>query len=133
MSASYASYHQSPGSKKKKTSTLKSKNVVIGKRRTSVRLDPLMWDSLNEICERQGTTLHVVCTAIAQHKSLKMSLSNAIRVFIVAYYRAAATEDGHAKSGHGFLKPDYGPVEAGQEVAAKATDSLQKIVQMAIG
>jgi len=31
------------------------------------------------------------------------SLTAAIRVFIVAYFRAAATEEGHASVGHGTL------------------------------
>lgn len=136
MSASVSSINRYPSSvahKKKQSSTLKSKNVIVAGRRTSVRLDPLMWDGLTEICERQYATLHSVCTVIAQHKPAKMSLSNAIRVFIVAYFRAAATEEGHTKSGHGSLKA---PSQAGvveQHNAVTAAETLQKIVQYAIG
>jgi predicted DNA-binding ribbon-helix-helix protein len=82
-------------------STLVSKNITVDGHRTSVRLEPAMWNSLNDICRRERASIHVVCSAIAQHKPVETSLTAAIRVFIMSYYRAAATEEGHAKSGHG--------------------------------
>lgn len=88
-------------SDKPQRSTLVSKNVTIDSHRTSVRLEPAMWNSLNEICRRERASIHVVCSAIAQHKPEDTSLTAAIRVFIMSYYRAAATEEGHAKCGHG--------------------------------
>ena len=86
-------------------SSLICKNVVIQGRRTSVRLDPVMWDGLAEICQRQAASLHTICSAIAEHKAPHMSMSTAIRVFIVSYFREAATEEGHQKSGH-FCVPE---------------------------
>lgn len=82
-------------------STLISKNITVDGHRTSVRLEPAMWSSLTEICRRERTSIHVICSAIAQHKPHDTSLTAAIRVFIMSYYRAAATEEGHVKSGHG--------------------------------
>jgi len=41
-------------------STLVSRNVVISGRRTSVRLEPEMWDALREICQRERSTIHQV-------------------------------------------------------------------------
>lgn len=87
--------------KKNVRSTLISKNVTVDGHRTSVRLEPAMWNGLNEICRRERSSLHIVCSAISQHKPEDTSLTAAIRVFIVSYYRAAATEEGHLKSGHG--------------------------------
>ena len=87
--------------KKNLHSTLVSKNVTINGHRTSVRLEPAMWNSLTDICRRERTTIHTVCSAIAQHKPEETSLTAAIRVFIMSYYRAAATEEGHVRSGHG--------------------------------
>ncbi len=86
---------------KESRSTLISKNVTIDGHRTSVRLEPTMWSSLKETCRRERVTMHVICSAIAQHKPENTSLTAAIRVFIVSYFRTAATEEGHAKSGHG--------------------------------
>jgi len=82
-------------------STLVSRNVTINGHRTSVRLEPEMWTGLSEICRREHATPHEVCSAIAGHKIENTSLTAAIRVFVMRYFRAAATEDGHAKVGHG--------------------------------
>ena len=83
-------------------STLVSRNVTIAGHRTSVRLEPEMWSGLSEICRRERTIMHEVCTAVAGHKQSNTSLTAAIRVFVMAYFRAAATEDGHVKGGHGY-------------------------------
>jgi predicted DNA-binding ribbon-helix-helix protein len=90
-----------PGKANTTQSSLISKNVTIAKRRTSVRLEQEMWAGLMDICRRERATLHDVCTAIAQYKSKNTSLTAAIRVFIMAYYRTAATEEGHIRAGHG--------------------------------
>ncbi|SMF91122.1 hypothetical protein SAMN02982917_0119 [Azospirillum oryzae] len=34
-----------------------------------------------------------------------VSLANALRVFVVGYFRQAATERGHARAGHGRGRP----------------------------
>jgi predicted DNA-binding ribbon-helix-helix protein len=84
-----------------KRNSLLSRNVTVSGHRTSMRLEPDMWRGLSEICRRERATLHEVCTAISLNKAPNVSLTAATRVFIMAYYRAAATEDGHARSGHG--------------------------------
>jgi predicted DNA-binding ribbon-helix-helix protein len=49
-------------------STLVSRNITAGGHRTSVRLEPAMWNGLTEICRRERTTMHIVCSAISQQK-----------------------------------------------------------------
>lgn len=61
-----------------------------------------MWDGLAEICRRENITLHALCDLIDQRRQAS-SLTAAIRVFIMTYFRAAATEEGHASNGHGTL------------------------------
>ena len=90
-----------PAAPAPKRNSLLSRNVTVSGHRTSMRLEPDMWRGLSEICRRERATLHEVCTAIALNKAPNVSLTAATRVFIMAYYRAAATEDGHARSGHG--------------------------------
>ncbi len=84
------------------TSTLVNRNVTIEGRRTSLRLQPTMWDALEEIGQRENLTRNQLCEMIdgCRHAS---SLTAAVRVLIVNYYRAAATEEGHANIGHGAL------------------------------
>jgi predicted DNA-binding ribbon-helix-helix protein len=83
-------------------STLVNRNVTIDGRRTSLRLEPAMWDALEEICRREDMSQHELCAMIDQRRRAS-SLTAAIRVFIINYFRAAATEEGHAGIGHGAL------------------------------
>ena len=80
---------------------LLSRNVTIGGRRTSLRLEHGMWSALIEVCEREGATLHVLCTEIDKRRDKGTSRTSAVRSFIVEYFRAAATESGHGRAGHG--------------------------------
>jgi len=63
-----------------------------------------MWDGLMEICRREGVTIHQLTTLVdrCRHRS---SLTAKLRVFILAYFRAASTESGHAQAGHGRVTP----------------------------
>ena len=82
--------------------TLVNRNITIGRRRTSMRLESTMWDALEEICQRENLTPHELCENIDNFRRAS-SLTAAVRVFIVNYFRAAATEEGHASIGHGAL------------------------------
>lgn len=86
---------------KNSNSTLISHNVMIDGRRTSVRLEKEMWMALKQIARREDCSVHMLCTAIAQRKRPATSLTAAIRVFVMAYYQAAATDEGHQRAGHG--------------------------------
>lgn len=81
-------------------SVLVSRNVVIDGHRTSLRLEPPMWDALFEICERENISIHELCTLIDERKG-HLGRTSAIRVFVMSYYRAAATDVGHTEAGHG--------------------------------
>jgi predicted DNA-binding ribbon-helix-helix protein len=78
-----------------------SRNVTVRGRRTSMRLEASMWDALGEICRREVVTLAELCTAVAQAKRPALTLTAALRVLIANYFRHAATEEGHARAGHG--------------------------------
>ena len=64
------------------------RNVTVSGRRTSLRMEPLLWDSLKDICEREGCTLNELCTMIDSRRGTA-NLTASIRVFIVSYYRQA--------------------------------------------
>lgn len=88
-------------------STLISRNITVCGRRTSVRLEPEMWLAIREIAKREACTVHDICTLIQARKNQNTSLTAAIRVFIMLYFRAATNEDGHRRAGHGnfeFMK-----------------------------
>ena len=81
--------------------TLINRNITVMGKRTSVRLEPTMWEAIHEIADREQCAIHDICSLIKLRKKTKTSLTAAIRVFIVLYYRAAVTEEGHKKAGHG--------------------------------
>lgn len=82
-------------------SSLISKNVTVLGRRTSIRLEPEMWFAIDDISKRERCSVHDICTLVFVRKKPETSLTAAIRVFIMLYYRAATTEQGHAQAGHG--------------------------------
>jgi predicted DNA-binding ribbon-helix-helix protein len=65
------------------------RNVIVKGRRTSVRLEPAMWDALQEIVTLQGQTVNQLLTEIDRRRG-HASLTSAIRVYIVEFYRSAA-------------------------------------------
>lgn len=81
-------------------STLISRNVTLSDRRTSIRLEPEMWDALAEICTRESRSLHDICRQIDRERT-QSGLTAGVRVFILSYFRSAATEEGHAAASHG--------------------------------
>lgn len=83
------------------SSSLISRNITVLKRRTSVRLEPEMWVALRDIARRESCSVHDLCSLIYVRKSDNTSLTAAIRVFLMLYFRAATTEQGHAEAGHG--------------------------------
>lgn len=99
---------------------LKSMNIMVGGHRTSMRLEPSMWDALEDIARREGLTVNKLCTQIKERldeqarrkglpaDSVEVTLTSAVRVFIAAYFRRACTEDGHVRAGHGGGDPFVG-------------------------
>lgn len=100
---------------RREKTTLISHNIMVEGRRTSVRLEKEMWMALKDIARNEKCTIHELCTAVSQRKKPDTSLTAAIRVFIMAYFQAAATSDGHKNAGHG-----KGPSVAGEVLSRHA-------------
>lgn len=82
-------------------SSLINRNVRVCGHRTSLRLERSMWGALDEIGQREGLTIHEICTMIDARRT-ESTLTTAIRVFIISYFRVAATDIGHIRAGHGM-------------------------------
>jgi predicted DNA-binding ribbon-helix-helix protein len=84
-------------------SRLINRNVVAERGRTSMRLEPELWDALAEICQREHQDINRLVRHIESigHAGGRTS---AVRVFVVQYYRAAACEAGHEAVNHGHLE-----------------------------
>lgn len=86
-------------------STLINKNVVVAGHRTSMRLEPEMWDALTEICQREKCSISEICTLVDERRGTS-SFTSAVRVFILTYFRKAVS-NANASSGDGRLnRPD---------------------------
>lgn len=88
-------------------SSLQSRNVTVGGHRTSLRLEQDVWDALEEVCSRENLNIHELCTHIEMHKS-GPSRTAAVRTYVLSYFRAAASDTGHVRAGHGSLSQGGG-------------------------
>jgi len=82
-------------------SALVLRNISVRGRRTSIRLEPEIWDTLAEICRREFCAPDDVCSYVEERKSPHGSLTSSLRVFILDYFRTSSSEDGHRNAGHG--------------------------------
>ena len=101
QSISTNNYNQNDKKPRREKTTLISHNIMVGGKRTSVRLEKEMWMAIKDIARQEKCSVHALCTVVSQRKKPDTSLTAAIRVFIMAYYQAAATSEGHRQAGHG--------------------------------
>ena len=86
-------------------SRLVNRNVVAERGRTSMRLEPELWEALLEICGRERQDMSSLVRKVEQNGH-SGGRTSAVRVFVMSYFRDAATEPGHSAAGHGTLLPD---------------------------
>jgi predicted DNA-binding ribbon-helix-helix protein len=94
-----------------------NRNVVAERGRTSMRLEPELWEALAEICARERQDINHLVRQIEAigHSGGRTS---AVRVFIVKYFRDAASEAGHEAVRHGSLERSSPVARFAQQVAA---------------
>jgi predicted DNA-binding ribbon-helix-helix protein len=87
-----------------RSSRLINRNVVAERGRTSMRLEPELWDALAEICRREGEDLNTLVRQIemATHAG---SRTSAVRVFVLQYFRSAAPDAGHEHANDDASRP----------------------------
>jgi predicted DNA-binding ribbon-helix-helix protein len=71
-----------------------SHNVWVHGRRTSIRLEAVMWQALHEIADYEDMTIHQVVSAVAVRQHENASLTATLRAFMMAYFRAMARGTG---------------------------------------
>ncbi len=101
-------------------SRLVNRNINAGAGRTSMRLEPEVWDALREICAREGIALRDVISRL-ESSVAEGGRTSAVRVHVLEYFRAAATDDGHRSVGHGGLAPSPGLLARGDAPRAGAS------------
>jgi predicted DNA-binding ribbon-helix-helix protein len=81
-----------------------------------MRLEPELWDALYEICEREQLPVGEIVRR-AEARGSTGGRTSAVRVFLLEYFRTAATEDGHAGAGHGARPKPFGVDFSGSAAA----------------
>ena len=107
-------------------SNLVNRTVQTKPGRTSMRLEPELWGALHEICVREQMPVRdIICRA--RELAGPGGRTSAVRVYLVQYFSAAATEKGHAESGHVARTAGHGQDltnEAGVTELAGAENSV---------
>lgn len=90
------------------------RNVVVGGKRTSVRMEPLLWECLGEISQREVRNINDIVTMIDARRG-DSALTAALRIFILSYFRTASNSTqrliGMAEEQTPFgTTADYSPV-----------------------
>lgn len=103
--------HPPPNDAVSNQGVLTTRRVEVDGRRITLRLERSYWGALDEICLREEMTAEEIITDMTRRLRARaasddpsmssVSLANALRVFIVGYFRQAATETGHELAGHG--------------------------------
>jgi predicted DNA-binding ribbon-helix-helix protein len=86
-------------------SRLVNRNVKALRGRTSMRLEPELWAALEEICRRERTAVGDVVKRV-DTAGFPGGRTSAVRVYVLNYFRQAATDAGHQSAGHGSLHDD---------------------------
>ena len=81
-------------------SRLLNRNVVGEHGRTTMRLEPELWNALREIGQREQLPVSEIVRR-AEALAGAGGRTSAVRVYVIQYFRAAATEEGHCSAGHG--------------------------------
>ena len=66
-----------------------------------------MWDAVAEICWREALSVGELCQLVDKTRC-ESTLTAALRVFVLNYFKAATTEEGHASAGHGTFGKNLG-------------------------
>lgn len=69
------------------------RNVTVSGRRTSIRMEQVMWTSLTDICRREERSINEIISMIDE-KRADTNLTAAIRVFLICYFRDASAFQG---------------------------------------
>ncbi len=96
-------------------SRLVNRNVTALRGRTSMRLEPELWVALEEICQRERMDIGEVVKRVEQ-LGIPGGRTSAVRVYVLRYFKDAATEAGHRGAGHGALQPDEPANETGWSI-----------------
>lgn len=85
-------------------SRLVNRNVIAERGRTSMRLEPELWDALTEICARERIDVGELVRRVEAERP-SGGRTSAVRVYIVKYFRKSAETEGRGREDRGAPDP----------------------------
>jgi predicted DNA-binding ribbon-helix-helix protein len=70
---------------------LAKRSVTIARHRTSVSVEEPFWQAIGDMATARGTTLAALIAEIDRTRPANVSLSSAIRIAALEWYRGAST------------------------------------------
>lgn len=67
------------------------RNIRVNGKRTSMKLMPVEWESLEDICTRENMTLSELVSKIDAERQDCDNLTGCVRVYALCYFRKAAS------------------------------------------
>ena len=74
-------------------SRLVNRNIIASSGRTSMRLEPEIWDALRDICAREKVRLDDLISQI-EVQGYQGGRTSAVRVYVLQYYRKLSESPG---------------------------------------
>jgi len=96
------------------------RSFTINGRRTTLSLEKVIWECLDEISHNEGISVANLCSLIVRRRS-GLRLAATIRVFVAAYFRAAAPK---------WVSPH--PVQPAKPVPPVPGAPLSELLQTAV-
>lgn len=69
---------------------MQMRNIRVNGKRTSMKLMPVEWESLEEICTREHMTMSELVSKIDAERQDSDNLTGCVRVYALCYFRKAA-------------------------------------------
>ncbi|MBI1272966.1 MAG: hypothetical protein GC131_02635 [Alphaproteobacteria bacterium] len=88
-----------------------SRNYRVNGRRTSIRLERIFWNAFEDAARRERHDVAELCSNIDRRRDKGISLTAAVRLFVINYYRGASAAPASA---HGFAEQGQSPLEGEQ-------------------
>jgi predicted DNA-binding ribbon-helix-helix protein len=86
-------------------STVAKRSIGIDGRKTSVTLEDAFWNLLKEIAQKRGQTVSDLVAEINEDRDEHGNLSSAIRLFVLTYAQAEASERQRGQTAKGVNGP----------------------------
>lgn len=68
------------------------RNARIGGRRTSIRMEPILWEALDDIAQRENKDVTYILSLIDEKRE-DAGLTSSVRAFIISYYYAVTSNE----------------------------------------